>query len=102
MELWGSSSPDCPDGSAGALISSIVRYIIRTAVRLKPSAMDPERWREIERLYHLALEQEPAEQDRFLADACQDDAELRAEVESLLTQSGSTWRLVDQAAWAEA
>ena len=64
--------------------------------------MDPERWREIERLYHLALEQEPAEQDRFLADACQDDAELRAEVESLLTQSGTTGRLVDQAAWAEA
>ena len=64
--------------------------------------MDPERWREIERLYHLALEQEPAEQDRFLADACQDDAELRAEVESLLTQSGTTGCLVDQAAWAEA
>src|SRR5580700_7559530 len=64
--------------------------------------MDPERWREIERLYHLALDQEPAGQGRFLADACQDDAELREEVESLLTQSGSTERLVDQAAWAEA
>ena len=64
--------------------------------------MDPERWRKIEQLYHLALEQEPAQQDRFLAEACQDDAELRGEVESLLAQSGGTERLVDQTAWAEA
>jgi eukaryotic-like serine/threonine-protein kinase len=64
--------------------------------------MDPERWREIERLYHLALEQEPAQQSRFVAEACLNDAELRGEVESLLAQSGGTERLVDQTAWAEA
>jgi len=64
--------------------------------------MDPERWRKIEQFYHLALEQEPAQQNRFLTEACQDDAELRGEVESLLAQSGDTQRLVDQRAWAEA
>jgi len=64
--------------------------------------MDPERWRKIEQFYHLALEQEPAQQNRFLTEACQDDAELRGEVESLLAQSGDTERLVDQRAWAEA
>ncbi len=64
--------------------------------------MDPERWRRIERLYHLALEQEPAQQDRFLAEACQGDAELRGQVESLLAQSGGTESLVDPTAWAEA
>jgi len=64
--------------------------------------MDPERWREIERLYHLALEQEPTQRNRFVAEACQDDAELLEEVESLLAQNSGTERLVDTAAWAEA
>src|SRR5579864_2666073 len=64
--------------------------------------MDPERWRKIEQLYHLALEQEPAQRDRFLAEACQGDAELRGEVESLLAQSGVTEPLTDPTAWAEA
>jgi eukaryotic-like serine/threonine-protein kinase len=63
--------------------------------------MDPERWRKIERLYHLALEQAPAQRNRLLAEACQDDAELRGEVESLLAQSGVTEPLADQTAWAE-
>ena len=64
--------------------------------------MEQERWREIERIYHLALEQEPSRQDNFLAEACRHDAELRAEVESLLEQSGGTERLVNPKAWAEA
>src|ERR1700688_1010525 len=64
--------------------------------------MDPERWRKIEQLYHLALEQEPAQQNRFLAEACPDDAALREEVERLLAQSGCTGSLADPAAWAEA
>jgi serine/threonine protein kinase len=64
--------------------------------------MDPERWRKISQLYHSALEQGPAQQNCFLAEACQDDAELRAEVESLLAQSGGTELLVDRIAWVEA
>jgi serine/threonine protein kinase/Flp pilus assembly protein TadD len=64
--------------------------------------MEQERWREIERIYHLALEQEPSRQGNFLSEVCRHDAELRAEVESLLTQSGGTERLVNQTAWAEA
>jgi len=61
--------------------------------------MDPERWRRIERLYHLALEQEPAQRNRFLAEACEGDAELLGEVESLLAQSGATDTLIDRTAW---
>lgn len=64
--------------------------------------MDPERWRKIEQLYQLALEQEPAQQDHFLAEACQGDADLRGEVESLLAQSGGRELLVDKTAWTEA
>jgi serine/threonine protein kinase len=62
--------------------------------------MEPQRWQKIEQFYHLALQREAAEREGFLIDACQGDAELRREVESLLEQSGSTAALVDRTAWA--
>jgi non-specific serine/threonine protein kinase len=64
--------------------------------------MDPQRWQQIGQLYHLALERETAERRGFLIDACQGDAELRREVESLLEQSGSTGAPVDRTTWAAA
>jgi TolB-like protein len=62
--------------------------------------MDAQRWQQIEQLYHLALEQEAAERKAFLIDACQGDADLLWEVESLLGQSDSTAALADRTAWA--
>jgi len=61
--------------------------------------MNPERWVQLERLYHAALDQEPDERPAFLAAACEGDEELRVEVESLLTQSVPTvalkeWELI--------
>jgi serine/threonine protein kinase len=61
--------------------------------------MDPKRWRQIEQLYHAALEQVPTQRDAFLAEACGADDNLLREVESLLAQSGSTGALVDRSAW---
>jgi serine/threonine protein kinase len=46
--------------------------------------MTPDRWQTIERLYHATLERSPSERDDFLAAACQGDAALRTEVESLI------------------
>ena len=46
--------------------------------------MTPQRWQQVERLYHAALEQAPAERAVFLDEACADDPDLRAEVDSLL------------------
>ncbi len=48
--------------------------------------MDPQRWLEIERLYHLAREREAGERGKFLAEACGGDEPLRREVESLLAR----------------
>jgi serine/threonine protein kinase/Tol biopolymer transport system component len=42
------------------------------------------RWEEVDRLYHAALEVEANDRLRFLEQECGGDAELRAEVESLL------------------
>ena len=46
--------------------------------------MTPERWQQVERLYHAAQERAPSERSAFLDDACADDADLRGEVDSLL------------------
>jgi len=46
--------------------------------------MNPERWQQIERLYHAALEQEPNARAAFLDDACAGDDALQREIESLL------------------
>ncbi len=48
--------------------------------------MEPERWRQIGRLYHAALELANEERTAFLKEACAGDDDLRREVESLLDQ----------------
>ena len=51
--------------------------------------MTPERWRDIERLYHAVLNRPAPERASFLASACGGDPDLRREVESLLAHSDS-------------
>src|SRR5919197_1737077 len=46
--------------------------------------MTPERWRELDELFHSALEREPDRRASFLAEACGGDDELRRELESML------------------
>src|SRR5262245_44816561 len=46
--------------------------------------MTPERYRQVGRLYHAALELEPDKRMAFLDEACADDDEMRGEVGSLL------------------
>ena len=46
--------------------------------------MNSERLKQIERLYHAALDRDPSEQEQYLAEASAGDEALRAEVESLL------------------
>jgi Tol biopolymer transport system component len=48
--------------------------------------MTPERWQQVERLYHAALERKASQRAAFLREACPGDDALRGEVESLLAQ----------------
>lgn len=48
--------------------------------------MTPERWQQIEKLFHAALELKARERAAFLEEACGNDESLRREVESLLGQ----------------
>ena len=60
--------------------------------------MAPERWRQIEDLYHAARECAPADLQQFLTDGCGADAELRREVESLLAENGSRADIIERPA----
>src|ERR1043166_9728066 len=51
--------------------------------------MTPERWKQVEALYHEALARAPADRAAFLAAACPGDEALRRNVESLLLESES-------------
>src|SRR5260370_42443048 len=60
--------------------------------------MSPDRWREVERLYHAALDLDPEVRAAFLAEASGGDEELLNEVQSLLQQHTGDSRL-DRAVW---
>ncbi|MBA3355991.1 MAG: protein kinase [Pyrinomonadaceae bacterium] len=47
--------------------------------------MNPERWQQVDQLFHSALERSGGERAAFLAQACIEDERLRQEVESLLS-----------------
>jgi len=47
--------------------------------------MQPERWQQIDQLFHLALEQEPGQRAVFLSQACAGDEALQSEVEELIS-----------------
>ena len=59
--------------------------------------MTPERWAEIEDLFHRTAESEPQHRKAILDDACANDSELRKQVEALLS-SDQTARSKMQAA----
>ena len=46
--------------------------------------MDSRRWQKVEQLYYAALELESSRRTAFLAEACEGDAVLQGELESLL------------------
>jgi serine/threonine protein kinase/tetratricopeptide (TPR) repeat protein len=60
--------------------------------------MKPERWQQVEQLYHAALEHEEAERIAFLENACAGDQALRREVESLLSHDQPAADFMESAA----
>ena len=57
--------------------------------------VDPDRWRQVESLYHAALERAPAKRPAFLRDACRDDPDLQREVEQLLAYQERTDNFIE-------
>src|SRR5690349_8236792 len=64
---------------------------------MQKTALNQERWRRVEELYHEALDREPTHRNDFLKQACSGDEDLRQEVESLLA-ADSKQTLIDRPA----
>jgi len=60
--------------------------------------MDAERWQDVERLYHAAMEREESQRAAFLTRACGGDEGLRREVESLVSYGRRSGRFIEGSA----
>src|SRR5437870_10291690 len=54
-----------------------------------------DRWQQVERLYHDALERPASERAQFVRDACGGDEALQREVESLLAYASDAQQFMD-------
>ena len=57
--------------------------------------MSPEKWREISKIFHLALEKSADERSAFLDKTCADDSEFRREIENLLEANDDADSFID-------
>jgi eukaryotic-like serine/threonine-protein kinase len=57
--------------------------------------MNQENWREISKIFHLALEKSAEERSAFLDQQCADDTELRREIENLLNANDDKDSFID-------
>ena len=64
--------------------------------------MTPERWQQIKDVFNLALEFEPGQRSTFLSHACDNDAALQREVESLLAAHDKDGSFIDSPAYKAA
>jgi serine/threonine protein kinase len=64
--------------------------------------MTPERWRQIEDLFHTALERDASERPALLAVACPSDTELRRQVEALLCSFEEAGNFIEETPFAGA
>jgi serine/threonine protein kinase len=63
--------------------------------------MNPDRWQDVKRVFDAALKLPPAERPGYLANACDGDEGLRAEVESLLESFDGAQSFMEQPAVGE-
>ena len=62
---------------------------------IRLNEMTPERWQQVNELFHSALEREPSQRAAFLNQACAGDHELRKEVESLIGSHENTGSFIN-------
>jgi len=61
--------------------------------------MEPDRWQNLERLYHAALQRNEGQVHSFLDEACGQDQSLRVELESLLKYGQRPAKFFDKPAF---
>ena len=62
--------------------------------------MTPERWKQIERVFDVAVELPPERRDSYLDEACGGDGELRRQVEMLIRSHEEAESFIEEPAFA--
>ena len=65
-----------------------------------PSALSPEHWQKLDRIFDAALDRAPLDRRAFLDEACAGDPSLRKEVEDLLAQDAAAGDFIEAPAAA--
>src|SRR5262245_59537081 len=60
--------------------------------------MTPERWQQVDHLFHQALACEPGRREEFLAAACGNDSALQAEIKSLIASHQHAGEFIERPA----
>ena len=63
--------------------------------------MTPSRWQQIENVFQKAVELTPKDRFAFLSRECQDDSELKNEVEKLLSDYDSAESFIESPVWTD-
>ncbi len=63
--------------------------------------MNPERWQKIELIFQTAIDLTSAERQIFLQEQCQEDLQLKSEVEKLLADSENAHSFIESPVWTD-
>src|SRR5207245_8269384 len=64
--------------------------------------MEPERWGQVEQIFHAALQVEESRRGELVRQSCAGDEDLRREVESLLAHHSEAGSFIETPAFADA
>src|SRR5258707_4371804 len=65
----------------------------------QPAAMTPERWRQLNEIFHAALDQPESAREPYLAKACVGDLGLLLRVTEMLRNHERTTGILDRTPW---
>jgi serine/threonine protein kinase/tetratricopeptide (TPR) repeat protein len=63
--------------------------------------MSPERWQKIDSIFQTAIDLEFAEREVYLQKQCQDDLQMKSEIEKLLTDSDNAQNFIESPVWTD-
>lgn len=63
--------------------------------------MKPERWQQIEKVFQAAIDLEGEDREKYIAENCGDDLELKSEVQKLLKDLNSAGSFIENPVWTD-
>jgi len=72
-----------------------------SATRRNDAAMNPQRWRQTEEIFQAALDLPPDEREKFIAEKCGEDDDLRREIEKLIARYEKDETFLESPVWTD-